>query len=253
MRAGGKTAARPDDLREPLDPLYLPHGIDLGVYSPVSDRKRAELRAEMGLDGRFVVGMNFHNQDRLPDRKNIARQLRGFAMFRESHPDALLMLHAVTRLPDGWNLPVMLGYYGLQQGDGYQFGPEYELVTGQIPPAALADWYRALDVFLGAGNEGFGLPGAEAQACGTPAILLNAGSGPELAGEHNWLAGGEAEYNEVHRADWLRASAADVARCLEEAYEQAAGRREAVREHIAQWDINRVVRDYWEPALAEFA
>ena len=130
MRAGGKTDRRPNDMREPLDPLYLPHGIDLNVYSPVSDRKRAALREDMNLKDRFVVGMNFHNQDRLPDRKNIQRQLRGFAMFHEKHPDSLLSLHAVTRLPDGWNLPPMLGYFGLRQGDDYQFNPEYELVTG---------------------------------------------------------------------------------------------------------------------------
>ena len=108
-------------------------------------------------------------------------------------------------------------------------------------------------MYLGAGNEGFGLPGLEAQACGTPAILLAAGSGPELAGEHNWLVGGELEYNEVHRADWLRASARDVADALEQAYEQAAGKREAVAEHAKGWDINRIVREHWEPALAELA
>jgi glycosyltransferase involved in cell wall biosynthesis len=253
MRAGGKTAARPDDLREPLDPLYLPHGIDLQCYAPASHKQRAELRTSMNLGSKFVVGMNFHNNDRLPDRKNIARQLRGFAMFHEKHPESVLLLNAVERLPDGWNLPVMLAYYGLKQGDGYEFTPGYELVSGQIPPTALADWYRVQDVYLGAGNEGFGLPGLEAQACGTPAILLDAGSGPELAGEHNWLVTGDLEFNEVHRADWLRASAADVVRCLEEAFEGAADRREAVREHAAAWDINRVVREHWEPALAELA
>ena len=253
MRAGGKTAARPDDIREPLDPLYLPHGIDLQCYRPVSDRKRAELRAQMNLDGKFVVGMNFHNADRHPDRKNIARQIRGFAMFHEKHPESVLMLNAVERLADGWNLPVMLAYYGLRNGTDVQFSSSYHLVTGQVPPHVLADWYRVQDVYLGAGNEGFGLPGLEAQACGTPAILLNAGSGPELAGQHNWLVTGDLDYNEVHRADWLRASAADVARCLEEAFEGAADRREAVREHAAAWDINQIVREHWEPALAELA
>jgi hypothetical protein len=253
MRAGGKTAARPDDLREPLDPLYLPHGVDLQAYSPVSSKKRATLREDMGLKDRFAVGMCFHNNDRLPDRKNIARQIRGFAMFHEKHPEAKLMLNAIERLPDGWHLPAMLAYFGLKPGEDYELTPGYELVSGQIPPSALADWYRVQDVYLGAGNEGFGLPGLEAQACGTPAILLDAGSGPELAGDCNWLVTGDLEFNEVHRADWLRASAADVVRCLEEAHEQAIGRREAVREHAAGWDINRVVREYWEPALAELA
>ena len=253
MRAGGKTEARPDDLREPLDPLYLPHGVDLQCYAPASARQRAKLREEMGLKDRFTVGMCFHNNDRHPDRKNIARQLRGFAMFHAKHPEAKLMLNAIERLPDGWNLPVMLAYYGLKVPDDAEFTPGYELITGQIPPSALADWYRVQDVFLGAGNEGFGLPGLEAQGCGTPAVLLDAGSGPELAGEHNWLVSGDLEYNEVHRADWLRASAADVARCLEEAFEEARGRREAVREHAMGWDINRIVREHWEPALAELS
>jgi glycosyltransferase involved in cell wall biosynthesis len=254
MRAGGKTPERPNDLRVPLDPLYLPHGIDLQCYSPGSSKQRTEVRDAMNLKGKFAVGMNFHNNDRFPDRKNIARQLRGFAMFHAKHPDSFLLLNAIERLPDGFNLPVMLAYYGLTQGKDYELTPGYELASGQIPPSALADWYRALDVYLGAGNEGFGLPGLEAQACGTPAILLRAGSGPELAGDCNWLVGTDDwDYNEVHRADWLRPSARQVCEALEKASKDAAGKRDEVREHAAKWDINAIVRDHWEPALTELA
>ena len=250
MRKGGK-ATNPADMREPMDPLYLPHGIDLNCYSPVTGAKRTELRGEMGYDGKFVVGMNFHNNDRLPDRKNLQRQMRGFAMFHAKHPDSLLVLNAVDGLPDGWHLSEMLDHFGLS--GAYQFNPAYHIVAGQLPAAQLADWYRAQDVYLGAGNEGFGLPGLEAQACGTPAILLNAGSGPELAGDHNWLVDGEPEFNEVHRADWLRASAESVTEQLNAAYLEAEDQRERVAEHAKAWDINRIVREHWEPALAELA
>ncbi len=270
MRAGGKTPDRPTDLREPLDPLYLPHGLDLHTFSPVSDNERAMIRKATKVDDRFVVGMNFYNGDRLPDRKNVQRQLRGYAMFRRAHPDAFLLLHTVTRLADGWNLPAMLEYLGMTEGKDYRFSPGYELVQGLIPPWELATWYRSQDVYLGAGNEGVGLPGMEAMACGTPAILLNAQSGPELMGaaytpfDQNmqvpsadpgpgWLVGGEAEFNEVHRADWVRASAAQVCTALEHAYDEAAKRRDLARDCAAPWDINRVVRDYWEPVLAELA
>lgn len=249
MREGGKDGHRLGELREPLDPLYLPHGLDLGVFSPISDKARRKMREDMGLDGKFVVGMNFANNDRNPDRKNIARQIRGFAMFHAKHPDSVLALHAIERLPDGHHLPAMCDYFGIRP----VWTPQYELAAGMITPAALADWYRAQDVYLGAGNEGFGLPGLEAQACGTPAILLDAQSGPELAGKHSWLVGGHPEYNEVHRADWVRADSGQIAAALEEAYEDAKNRREAVRDHAKDWDINRIVRDYWEPALAELA
>ena len=253
MRAGGKTDAAPDDLREPLDPLYLPHGTDTAVFSPATAAKRAEIRGNIQgvTDSTFVVGMNFMNNDRFPDRKNIGRQLRGFAMFHAKHPDSVLMLHAVRQLPEGYRLPWMINRLGIS--GAVRWTPQYELAQGMITPPVLADWYRAQDVYLGAGNEGFGLPGLEAIACGTPAILLNAQSGPELAGDSSWLVGGEAEYNEVHQADWLRPSPAAVAAALEEAYEDARNRREAVREHALNWDIGKVVREHWEPALAELA
>lgn len=260
MRKGGKTPARPDDRREPLDPLYLPHGIDLQAFSPAAAARRAELRERNGVDKSFNVAMNFNNNDRFPDRKNIARQLRGFAMFRngdktagiEPHPDAVLNLHAVERLADGYNLRPLLAALGIPAAAVRWTDPEL-IVMGLIDSQRLADWYRAQDVYLGAGNEGVGLPGLEAQACGVPAILLDAQSGPEIAGKVNWLVGGHPEYNEVHQADWLRADSAQVAQALCEAYEQAGDRREAVRENVRAWDINRVVREHWEPALAELA
>src|SRR5712672_3178175 len=52
MRKGGPG-------REPLVPLYLPHGTDTKVFTPSKDRDA--MRADMGFDGKFVVGMNFMN------------------------------------------------------------------------------------------------------------------------------------------------------------------------------------------------
>ena len=57
----------------------------------------------------------------------------------------------------------------------------------------------------------------------------------------------------MHRADWVRPPAAAVADALSEAFTGAAARREAVRENATAWDINTIIRDHWEPALAELA
>lgn len=229
-----------------LDPLYLPHGIDTHVFTPVKDR--AAMRAEMNYDGKFVVGMNFMNNDR--DRKNIDQALRGFAAFHAKHPDTILAIHAIQILPEGWNLPAFCRYLGI--ADAVSWSPQYEIVTGIISPKMMADWYAACDVVLNIGNEGFGLPAVEAQACGTPVILGDWSTGPDLVGP-GWLVRGEKRWNHKHEADWGYAYTASVVEALEEAYEGAAKFRDDARSFALRHDINRVIREHWEPVLNDLA
>jgi glycosyltransferase involved in cell wall biosynthesis len=236
MRAG--TGGRPA-----FDPLYLPHGVDTSVYTPSLDRDA--IRDAMGYTGKFVVGMNFMNNDR--HRKNIFPALVAFAEFRETHPDAVLAVHALGALPDGYHLGRVTSHLGVP----FSPSPQYELVTGMIRPDLLADWYRPLDVLLNIGNEGFGLPAVEAQACGVPVILGDWTTGPELAGPGWLVRESERYWNEKHQAEWHVARVAAITACLEEAYEDARNRREDSRDNAVTWDINRIVRDYWEPVLGE--
>ena len=119
-----------------------------------------------------------------------------------------------------------------------------------ITPPMLADWYNACDVVLDIGNEGFGLTGLEANACGTPAIRGSWSTGPELVGP-GWLVEGEPRWNEKHEADWGEAYAWSVAEKLGEAYDEARYRRDLARDFAAGHDINKVVREHWEPVLGE--
>lgn len=247
MRKGGKTPERPGDLREPLDPLYLPHGIDLRTYRPPADR--AALRAQWGYDGKFVVGMNFMNNDKF--RKGIQELIRAFAVFHADHPDSLLAIHAIQALPEGYNLPAYIRHLGI--GKAIRWTPQAELVSGMIGPAELADWYGALDVYLGAGNEGVGLPLMEAQSCGTPVVGGAWSTGPELISpETGWLTDpAQPWWNDTHMADWQLPSVANLAAALDQAYADARYRRDAAREWARQWDIGTVIRDHWEPVLGE--
>lgn len=237
MRKGGLD-------REALDPLFLPHGVDTAAFAPPADRDA--LRREMGVDGKFTVGMNFNNNDKF--RKNIQESIRGFALFHAKHPDSVLCLHAMQAQPEGYNLLALTRHLGIR--DAVKWTPQYELITGMIPAKVLADWYGALDVYLGPGNEGFGLPAIEAQACGTPVILGDWSTGPELHGD-GWLAEGQRWWNDVHQADWHMASPQSIAECLEEAYEDAGNRRDAARDNALRWDINKMVREHWEPVLGD--
>src|SRR6266851_5279850 len=82
--------------RAVLDPLFLPHGVDTRCFAPSPDRDA--LRDAMGFAGKFVVGMNFMNNDR--SRKNTDPAFRGFAEFHAKHPDSVLAVHAIQALPE---------------------------------------------------------------------------------------------------------------------------------------------------------
>jgi glycosyltransferase involved in cell wall biosynthesis len=230
--------------RQVLDPLFLPHGVDTSVFTPPDSRDA--LRESMRYDGKFIVGMNFMNNDR--GRKNVDECFQAFAAFRKTHPGAVLAVHAIQQLPEGYNLPALAVHLGL--AGAVAFSPQYELVTGMISPLMLADWYGALDVLLSPGNEGFGLCAVEAQACGTPVILGDWSTGPELVGD-GWLAEGQRKWNNAHKAFWGAPRTTSIVECLEEAYEDARNRREAARDNALRHDIGKVMAAHWEPVLGE--
>ena len=53
--------------------LYAPHGIPTDVWKPPEDREA--LRGKLGLEGKFVIGINAANQD--PVRKGVPGAVRG--------------------------------------------------------------------------------------------------------------------------------------------------------------------------------
>jgi hypothetical protein len=76
-------------------PLYAPHGIDTSLFRPPADRDA--LREQWGIAARFVVGMNAANKDAV--RKGYPEQMLAFSRFRKRHPEALLLIHALPRMP----------------------------------------------------------------------------------------------------------------------------------------------------------
>ena len=62
--------------------LYVPHGLDFGVWKPLPDK--AGLRAKRGLDpDAFVIGVNAANNDAI--RKAAPEMMLAFAKFHSSH------------------------------------------------------------------------------------------------------------------------------------------------------------------------
>ena len=102
-----------------------------------------------------------------------------------------LLLKAVQLLKD--DVDVKVKVVGKQDADdGYRRKLVQELgigdrvtFTGHVGADKLAQLYSSAEIAVTASlYEGFGLPAAEAMACGTPVIATRAGALPEIVGEH---------------------------------------------------------------------
>jgi glycosyltransferase involved in cell wall biosynthesis len=102
-----------------------------------------------------------------------------------------LLLKAVQLLKD--DVDVKVSVVGKQDpDDGYRRKLVQELgigdrvtFTGRVGTDELAKLYSSAEIAVTASlYEGFGLPAAEAMACGTPVIATRAGALPEIVGEH---------------------------------------------------------------------
>jgi glycosyltransferase involved in cell wall biosynthesis len=173
-----------------LKPLYGPCGIETSIYHPKPERRKV-LRDAWGLtDDNFLIGsVGFNYSD---DRKGFFPLMQAFRIFHERHPEARLYIH--THWPG--IIPNMVNYAQIAEAIGvhdYILVPDQQKYdTGRIDRDQLADIYNAMDVFcLATKGEGFGIPVVEAQACGTPAIMTDNTTGPQLCAS-GWLIHVEA-------------------------------------------------------------
>lgn len=229
------------------DPLYVPHGTDCSVFRPPEDRKA--LRQSMGIDDRFVVGINAANLG--PDRKAWPEQLAAFARLYRKHPDAVLIAHTLRKRKRGINIAGIARDLGI--GDAVRWSDQYMMLAGHITPQMLAGTYGAMDLFSGcAMAEGFGLPILEAQACGVPTVVTDGSAMSEVG--CGWKVQGEPYWAATHAAWWRKPSIDGIARAYEKAYQKGPAyqaKASAAREHALAYDADRVLTEFWKPALGE--
>lgn len=218
-------------------PLYVPHGVDLEVFKPPADRKA--LRQELGIDEFFLVGICAANTDAF--RKAWPEQFQAFKIFSDLHDEARLMVHSVARSNNGFPLDQLATDIGI--ADKVIFSDQYPQVAGLMGDEAMADWFGALDVLSACSYaEGFGLPIAEALACGTLTVVTTGSAMMEVSGDLSSLhVIGEDWWNPIHRAWWKRPSPEDILFKYLMAWEGVNDSKNATVRHARTYDIRKNV------------
>lgn len=228
--------------------LYAPHAVDTSVFKPPADRRA--LRAELGLDDFFLIGINAANRDAL--RKGWPEQFQAFKRLRQNAPEARLMVHSEARSGNGFPLDQLAEDMGI--ADAVIFSDQYALVAGLMDDETMAGWYGCLDVLSACSYaEAFCVPLIESQACGTP-VITTGGSAMEENVWSGWRVSSDPYWNPVHRAWWDRPSIDSITTRYGYAYEQwQAGKMEHRRAQAVagaeKFDADDVVARYWLPIL----
>jgi glycosyltransferase involved in cell wall biosynthesis len=168
----------------------------------------------------------------LEPRKNIPALLHAYADFCRQQPDAPLLVIAGAK---GWMYENIFRLtQNLALADRIVF-------PGFVPRDEMNEWYCAAIGFVYLSEfEGFGLPPLEAMACGTPVIVNDASSLPEVVGNAG-VKVQAAQVEQVSRAmqqivndveKWNTLSQAGMARAAEFSWQTTAQKTREVIQRV---------------------
>ena len=143
-------------------------GIDAD-FRPGTPEGIAATREELGAPKGYLLYVGT-----LEPRKNVALVLDAWEALREADPETPPLVLAG---PYGWGSERLARRIGALAGKGVRS-------LGRVDRPRLVRTYQAARVFVYPSfYEGFGLPPAEALACGLPVVVSNRSSLPEVVGE----------------------------------------------------------------------
>jgi glycosyltransferase involved in cell wall biosynthesis len=154
-------------LNVPADKIDVaPPGCDPALFHPLPAEQIAAFRHDHDLPERFWLFVGT-----LEPRKNLTTLIDAYAALPQKPP-------LIIGGGKGWDYePIFAAVERHGLADSVRF-------VGYIPADALPIWYNCAEMFVYPSVfEGFGMPVLEAMACGTPVIVSDASSLPEVAGE----------------------------------------------------------------------
>lgn len=151
-------------------------GFDHGVFRPVKDQEKVSfIKRKYGVDGKYMIYIGT-----IQPRKNLIKLMEAFAKISKDSPDLKLVIVGKTT---GVGRQAWMFEETLKKPQ--ELGIKDKVVfTGFAPTEDLPYLLSGAEVFiLPSLWEGFGIPVAESMACGTPVIVSNISSLPEVAGK----------------------------------------------------------------------
>lgn len=138
-------------------------------FRPLPRAEVEVFRHQKGLPERFVLYLGT-----LEPRKGLGTLIAALPALRRAQPD----LHLVLAGGQGWGYADLFEQVRALNLESVVHWPGY------VPAAELPWWYNAAAAFAyPSAYEGFGIPVAEALACGRPVVTTAVSSLPEAAGE----------------------------------------------------------------------
>jgi glycosyltransferase involved in cell wall biosynthesis len=176
--------------REASEFYGIPAGRIRVVYDAIGEQFRAGPADAAVLEGYGIGRPYILSLCTLRPKKNVGTTVAAFAeLKRRGLPHQLVLVG--DKAPGYTEVDERVADYGLA-GDVVQ--------TGFVPAAHVPELYRGADLLVFPSfHEGFGLPVAEAQACGCPVVATNAFAIPEVAGGAAELVDDPRDAEEVAR------------------------------------------------------
>lgn len=146
--------------------VVTPLAVDTNVFKPQSltSQEQQKIREKYNLPEKFLLCLAT-----IEPRKNMPAAMQAFKRLHERHPELKL---------------VLAGGRGWKTEETLQGADDRIVITGYIDDADRPAIYSLASVFIFPSlYEGFGLPPLEAMAVGTPTIVSDRASLPEVAGK----------------------------------------------------------------------
>ena len=144
------------------------HGVNHELYKEYAKEELQETKAKFDLPSEFLLFVGS-----IEPRKNLLTLLKAYNLLSKEEKGKLPL--------------ILVGFKGWENQETMQEiekNKEYIRYLGYVTDTQLAHIYNLAAIFIYTSlYEGFGLPPLEAMACGTPVIVSNASSLPEVCGE----------------------------------------------------------------------